>query len=340
MNRKLFILIAILLVTLFCNKTKEVSENEKLVSAPKSKTEPIIPTPEDNKLNPDRIELGKILFFDPRLSGSNWISCATCHNPGLGFGDGLPTAIGHGMKVLGKNTPTIINSAFGTKMFWDGRANSLEEQALGPIQAAGEMNQKMDELLLELKAIKSYLVLFEKAYPKEGITPITIGKAIASFERTINSFDSPYDSYLKGDKTAMSESATRGLVIFSSKGKCTACHMGNNFTDNGFHNLGLKSNKTDLGRFAVVPIKSMKGAFKTPTLRDVALTSPYMHDGSYKTLEEVIEHYDRGGDEKSNLDPNMSPLGLTAEEKKDLVSFMIALTGKPKNLIIPELPQN
>ncbi|RHX83315.1 cytochrome-c peroxidase [Leptospira stimsonii] len=297
------------------------------------------PFPKENEPNPTRIELGKILFFDPIVSGSNWISCATCHNPGLAWTDGLKTAIGHNMKVLGKNTPTIINSAFGEKMFWDGRADSLEEQALGPISSPDEMNQNPDELVLELKKIKGYRDRFERAYPNEGITKETIGKAIASFERSILSFQSPYDAWIQGDNKAINESAQRGQALFKGKANCIACHLGNNFTDDGFHNIGIKSKEKDPGRFKLVPVKSMKGAFKTPTLRDVALTAPYMHDGSYQTLEEVVDHYDRGGDDLSNLDPNMKPLKLSEEEKKDLISFMRSLTGKREPISIPTFPR-
>ncbi|TGK34712.1 tryptophan tryptophylquinone biosynthesis enzyme MauG [Leptospira gomenensis] len=318
-------------------------EEGKKETSLKNQTKPVetvsYPYPPDNRPTPERILLGKTLFFDPILSGSNWISCATCHNPGLGWSDGLKTAVGHNMKVLGKNTPTILNGAYGTKMFWDGRADNLESQALGPITSPDEMNQKMEELILELKNIPGYRELFSKAYPKEDISALTIGKAIANFERTILSSESPYDLWKKGDKTAMSESAQRGYSLFNSKANCVACHQGEQFTDNGFHNIGLKSNRKEAGRFALVPVKAMKGAFKTPGLRDVAKTGPYMHDGSYATLEEVVEHYDRGGDEPLNLDPNMSALKLTVQEKADLVEFMKSLNGKTAPISIPEMPR-
>ncbi|WP_240009264.1 cytochrome-c peroxidase [Leptospira sanjuanensis] len=297
------------------------------------------PFPPDNQPTPDRILLGKTLFFDPILSGSNWISCATCHNPGLGWSDGLKTAVGHNMKVLGKNTPTILNGAFGNKMFWDGRADNLEAQALGPIASPDEMNQNLDEAVLELKNIQKYKDLFAKAYPGEEISANTIAKAIANFERTIISTDSPFDRWKKGETNAISKSAQSGFALFNGKANCASCHQGEHFTDNGFHNIGLKSNRKDVGRFKIVPVKSMKGAFKTPTLRDVDFTGPYMHDGSYATLEEVVEHYDRGGDETSNLDPNMAPLKLNFQEKADLVAFMKSLTGKKRIVSIPELPR-
>lgn len=297
------------------------------------------PFPPDNVPTSERILLGRTLFFDPIVSGSNWISCASCHNPGLAWTDGLKTAVGHNMKILGKNTPTILNGAYGNKMFWDGRADNLEEQALGPITSPDEMNQNMEELILELKNIPGYKNLFSKAYPSEEISAATIGKAIASFERTIFSTESAFDRWKKGDKAALSESAQRGFTVFNGKANCSSCHQGEQFSDNGFHNIGLKNAVKEVGRFKIVPVKSMKGAFKTPGLRDVALTGPYMHDGSYTTLEEVIEHYDRGGDEKNNLDPNMLALKLTDQEKTDLVEFMKSLSGKRVSITIPEFPR-
>lgn len=324
----------LLFSTNFCGKKQSVKHAYSV---------PDLEMPSDNVSNPDRIELGKVLYFDPRLSGSNWISCATCHNPAMGWGDGLPTALGHNFQVLKRHSPTVINSAFYGLQFWDGRAETLEEQAAGPIVSPGEMNQDMDELVKELSEIKGYVDLFNKAYPGEGISKTTITKAIATFERTAISKDSPFDKYMEGDKTAISESAQRGFGLFVGKAQCAVCHSGFNFSDNGFHNIGVKNltESEDLGRYAVVPLPSMKGAFKTPTLRDIALSAPYMHNGMYKTLEEVIDHYDRKGDDKTNLSPNMQgpePLNLSAEEKKDLVEFLKSLTGKPVLVTLPTLP--
>lgn len=299
-----------------------------------------IPQPADNKLTQARIDLGKALFFDPRLSGSNWISCATCHNPTLGWSDGLKTAIGDRQKVLGRATPTILNTAYQRFQFWDGRERTLEAQALGPIAAKGEMNQNLDELVKELKAVKGYHPLFEAAYPGEGISKKTIGKAIASFERSIVSTESPFDAWLKGNKKAMSESAVRGFELFKGKARCILCHQGHNFIDDGFHNIGLPNNK-DEGRYAIKKVKVLKGAFKTPTLRDIGKTAPYMHNGVFATLEEVVNHYNGGGkDNMGNKSPTMSKLNLSSKEKKDLVTFLRSLSGKPQNVVIPELPAN
>ena len=295
------------------------------------------PEPADNVGNPERVELGKTLFFDPRLSGSNWISCASCHNPAMGWSDGLPTGIGHGMQALRRATPSLVNCGFNKSLMWDGRAASLEEQALGPIVAAVEMNQDLPGLVRKLSAIGGYRSLFEAAYPGEGITPRTIGKAIASFERTIVSGDSPFDRWRRGDELAVDESVKRGFSVFEGKGNCAKCHSGFNFTDDGFHNIGVRG-EPDVGRFALRPVRIAMGAFRTPTLRDVALTAPYMHNGAYRTLEEVVEHYDRGGDVTDNLSPDMKPLDLTAREKADLVSFMKSLTGKQMLVTLPQLP--
>ena len=298
----------------------------------------VVPTPPDNQLTPERIRLGEMLFFDPRLSGSNWISCATCHNPALGWSDGLPTAIGNGMNVLKRSTPTIVNSAFNNVQMWDGRFHTLEEQAVGPMQAPGEMNGSMEQILAKIQSKSGYVRAFEEAYPGEGITQTTLAKAIASFERTVVSRNSPFDQWVHGDEAAMAPSAKLGFTLFAGKAKCTACHQGPNFTDGGFHNIGIK-NTDDDGRYAKVPIMALKGAFKTPTLRDVALTAPYMHNGAYSTLEEVVDHYDRGGDQKENLDPNIKPLGLTDQEKQDLIEFLKALSGKQVAITLPRLPQ-
>jgi cytochrome c peroxidase len=299
-----------------------------------------VPAPADNQTTPERVELGKALFFDPRLSGSNWISCATCHNPALGWSDGLATGIGHGMKQLGRATPTIINTAFNPIQMWDGRKSTLEDQALGPIGADVEMNQPLPELIAKLEQIDGYRTLFRKAYPNEPISEKTLAKAIASFERTVISTESPFDRWRMGDQSAVDAPVKRGFEVFTGKGNCVACHQGFNFTDNGFHNIGVKDvGAVDLGRYNEKKLPSMKGAFKTPTLRDIALTAPYMRNGIYRTLDEVVEHYDRGGDVKENLSGNMKPLNLTAQEKADLVAFMNSLTGRHMAVAVPRLPQ-
>ena len=298
-----------------------------------------VPQGDNNASSPARVELGKQLFFDPRLSGSNSISCATCHNPALGWSDGQPKAVGHGTKVLGRASPTVLNAAYQKFQFWDGRAASLEEQALGPIASAVEMNQPMDELVDEIKAIPGYVDMFKTAYPDEDISPLTIAKAIAVFERTVVASESDFDRWLTGLDDAMSEEELWGFLVFKGKGNCTACHTGHSFADSKFHNIGLKG-EDNPGRYAIEPDEKLKGAFKTPTLRDIALTAPYMHNGAYATLEEVVEHYNKGGFENGGTpSPDMKPsLNLSERDKKALVAFMKSLTGDPVGITLPRLP--
>jgi cytochrome c peroxidase len=297
------------------------------------------PAPADNQPNEARIKLGEFLFFDPRLSRKGTMSCASCHNPALGWSDGLPTAVGFDMHKLPRATPTIINASFNNIQMWDGRKGTLEEQALGPIEAEGEMNLPLPELVARLKAIPGYAKFFDAAYPGDGISQQSVARAIASYERTVLSTESSFDRWRMGDAQAVSPAVKRGFELFNGKANCAICHMGYNFTDNGFHNIGLKDAADDVGRFAQRPLKSMRGAFKTPTLRDIGLTAPYMRNGAYTTLMEVVEHYDRGGDDKTNLDLNMVPLSLSPAEKADLVAFMESLTGAPREVRVPVLPR-
>ncbi len=294
---------------------------------------PQVGYPENNAYSPDKAELGKRLFFDPRLSGSNIISCATCHNPALGWADGLPKGIGHNGTKLGRNVPTVINTAFYSTQFWDGRAPSLEEQAKGPIASEAEMHQNPDELVAELKAIPGYVRHFERVFGDEGITYDTIARAIATYEREIVSADSRFDRFQHGERAALDESARRGWELFKGKARCTSCHNGPNFSDNRFHNIGVDDG--DEGRFAVTGKKRDKFAFKTPTLRDVTRTAPYLHNGQEATLMDVMKFYNRGGDKKPNA---LQELHLTDAEMADLVSFMYALESPFRAVTIPDLP--
>ena len=297
------------------------------------------PFPDENTFTPEREALGRALFFDPRLSGSGWISCASCHNPGLSWGDGLPRAIGHGMKTLGRRTPTILNLAWGQAFFWDGRADTLEAQALGPIQAAGEMNLDLPTMMARLVAIDGYQTLFAKAYPGEPVAPETVAKAIATFERGIVSPTAPFDRWLAGDEAAVSPEAKRGFVVFNTKAACAKCHSGWRFTDDSFHDIGVVGD--DVGRGALLAdIPAVQHAFKTPTLRDADRRSPYMHDGSVDTLEGVIDFYDRGGiAARASLSNDLKPLGLTGDEKRQLLAFMRTLTSPAGPVQVPSLPR-
>jgi len=297
-----------------------------------------VPFPADNAYTKDREFLGKTLFFDPRLSRSHSTSCASCHNPGFGWSDGLSKGIGFGMKPLGRHSPTILNTAWADLLFWDGRADSLESQALGPIASPGEMNMPLDELIKTVNAIPGYKPLFERAYPSAPINADTIARAIATFERTVVSTQAPFDKWIKGDESAISSDAKRGFDLFNGKAHCSQCHSGWNFTDNGFHDIGVRSD--DRGRGAKLPLDSMQFAFKTPTLRNADLRAPFMHDGSEENLESIVAFYDRGGDEnRPSLAPEMAPLHLSANEKQDLVEFLKALTSRDNPVEIPLLPR-
>ena len=301
---------------------------------------PVTPNfPKDNLHTPERETLGKALFFDPRLSGANSISCASCHNPSFSWGDGLPKGVGHGSKEVGRRTPTILNTGYAELLFWDGRAGSLEEQALGPIAAPGEMNLPLNQMVAKLKAIEGYKPMFDKAYPKEGISETTVAKAIATFERTVVSGTAPFDEWVAGKESALSDSAKRGFDLFNTKAACVKCHSGWNFTDDGFHDIGLASD--DVGRGKLLKeLESMQFAFKTPTLRNARQRAPFMHDGSEPTLEAVVQYYNRGGASKRpSLSPEIQTLNLTDTEVKDLCNFMDTLASNDRPVEIPVLPR-
>lgn len=302
------------------------------------------PHPEDNVPNAARVELGKKLFFDPRLSGDGNMSCASCHSPLLGWSDGLGTGKGFKSMVLDRASPTVFNTAYNSIQMWDGRKKSLEDQAMGPMEASAEMNMDTARLFTWLNGNAGYKALFAAAYPGEALDAGTLSKAIASFERTVVSNTSPFDAWVAGDKNALTPDQVKGFALFidPKKANCAACHSGANFTDNGFHNLGLASygkDNPDVGRFAQKPVASMKGAFKTPTVREAARTAPYFHDGSARTLEELVDFYAKGGVVKTNRSASMKELPLNADEKAQLVAFMNALSSPHKPLTLPELPR-
>src|SRR5512139_434180 len=238
--------------------------------------------PDDNPMSEDRIALGKFLYFDKRLSKDMTISCATCHIPFHGFADPHRTSSGVAAKLGGRNSPTVINRLFSADQFWDGRAKDLESQAHGPLTNPVEMAMgSHDDVVKRVKAVKEYAPLFKKAFGDDKIDIERIGKAIASYERTVVAGNSPYDRYQAGDKDALSPAAVRGMQLFNGKGNCKACHTGFNFTDETYQNIGVGMNKPnpDLGRYEVTHNDADRGKFKTPTLRNIAQTAPYMHDG-------------------------------------------------------------
>jgi len=301
------------------------------------------PEPEDNRGTPERIELGRALFFDPRLSGNGTLSCGTCHNPALGWSDGLRTGVGINGTVLGRATPTVVNTAYNTQFMWDGRKKSLEDQALGPMKTPEEMKTDFGAAIKLLNSVAGYREMFAKAYPGEPISEDTVAKAIAAFERTVVSRDSRFDRWVQGDRSAITAQEWRGYQVFKdpAKGNCAVCHSAPNFTDNGYHNIGIAHapGAEDAGRYKIRPLAVLKGAFKTPTLRDVELTGPYFHNGTAATLAEVVDHYARGGDDRSNVSKDVRKLDLSEQDKADLVAFMKALTGSTRSASIPALPQ-
>ena len=297
--------------------------------------------PADNPLTKAKIELGKQLYFDKRLSSDNTGSCASCHDPNKGWSNDAAFATGVDGQMGGRSAPTIINSAYFPLQFWDGRAKGLEGQALGPIANPIEMNLPIDKAIEKLNEIPGYKKQFRKVF-KSDITADGIAKAIASFERTVLSGNAPYDQFKAGDESALSPAAKRGMDLFFNKAKCSACHKGHSFTDLAFHNLGVGFDKDnpDMGRFAVTKQEGDKGRFKTPPLRDIHTSAPYMHDGSLKTLKEVVDFYNKGGVKNAQLDEEMKPLKLTEEEVADLVIFMKEglKSAKYPHVDPPELP--
>jgi cytochrome c peroxidase len=298
--------------------------------------------PRDNALSQAKIELGKQLYFDGRLSRDNTVSCASCHDPNKGWSNGARFATGIGGQVGGRSAPTIINAGYSYYQFWDGRAQHVEGQALGPVQNPIEMDLTLDELVAKLNQIDGYRKQFRKVFGGD-VTSHGIAKAIGAFERTVLSGNAPYDRFKAGDKTALSEGAERGRHVFFNRAHCSACHAGGNFSDGGFHNLGvgIHAKEPDLGRYNETKLLGDRGAFKTPTLREIARTAPYMHDGSLATLEDVVEYYDKGGTRNPQLDEEMFPLKLTEQERADLVVFLKQGLSSPDypNIERPKLPK-
>jgi cytochrome c peroxidase len=304
--------------------------------------------PDENPYTPAKAELGKLLFFDKRLSSDGSIACASCHDPSKAFGDGAANSLGIGGQRGGRSAPTVINRAYSTLQFWDGRAPTLEEQAKGPIANPIEMtiDKRTDlahsNVVKRLKAVPGYAERFKTVFGTADVTIDQVAQAIATFERTVLSGNSPFDRYQAGDQKALTPAQRRGLDVFYKKAACDSCHIGFNFTDGSFENIGIGMDRPnpDLGRYLVTHREQEKGAFKTPTLREIEHTGPYMHDGSLRSLEEVVEHYDKGGIKNPQLNQRIKPLHLTPQEKNDLVAFLKALSGEGWQQIKPpqELP--
>ncbi len=288
----------------------------------------VAPIPADNTMTPRKIDLGKMLFFDPRLSSSGVVSCATCHNPSFAFTDRVPRALGHKQQVGPRNTPTVLNSAFLGSQFWDGRAKTLEEQALGPIQASVEMNETLENVVGRLGALPAYVTLFKESFPREErpINAQNVAKAIAAFERTLITPDSPFDRFLSGDKEAISSNAKKGWELFQQKG-CVSCHSGPNFTNSEFYRIQVPGS-TDLGRYQTTKKEEDKYKFRVQTLRNVALTYPYFNNGSVWSLRDAVKI----------MSKEMLQSETGDEEAAHIEEFLKTLTGQMPKFDYPVLP--
>ncbi|MDR3702333.1 MAG: cytochrome c peroxidase [Candidatus Sulfopaludibacter sp.] len=291
---------------------------------------PPLTWPRENAYSAAKVELGRYLYFERRISADESVSCASCHAPEHAFTDGAAVSTGIKLQKGNRSAPTVINRAYSLAQFWDGRAATLEEQAKGPMANPIEMGNTHEAIAGRLRTIQGYRLLFAKAFGSDEVNIDRVAMAIASFERTVLSGNAPYDRYVNGDKKAMAPAQVRGMKVFFDTAKCDKCHEGANFTLNAYANLGVGTDKPepDVGRYAVTHDPRDWGVFKTPTLREISRTAPYMHDGSLPTLEEVVDFYDRGGKPNRNLDANIKPLHLTAEQKSDLVAFLKALNGE------------
>ncbi len=309
----------------------QTAQGEYKLKIPFGLEETAVVIPADNPMTNEKIELGRLLFFDKRLSQDNTIACANCHLAKFGFTDGKPVSTGIRGQKGGRSAPASINRVFSSAQFWDGRAATLEAQSVGPFTNPIEHGfANYDVMMAKMMKIAGYRELFKEVFG-EDISIDNVGKAIASFQRTVLSGNSPADRFDQGQEAeAIPAEAQHGLILFRDKARCTKCHSGFNFTDEKFHNLGLgwDDNKVDLGRYMVTKNAEDIGAFKTPTLREIARSAPYTHDGRFKTLEEVVNFYNKGGVKNPHQDPLILPLELTDEEKRDLVQFLHTLNGE------------
>jgi cytochrome c peroxidase len=331
---------AVLLLALFCGCKAPVSSRPVGPSAAIDPPLglPPVPLPPGNPPTRESIALGRRLFYDPSLSKDNSISCASCHNPIFRFSDARARSVGVGGALGLRHAPTLVNVAYSPLLFWDGRAASLESQVLSPMADPLEMNQTHEASIVKLKRNPADAAMFRAAFGTDDITLDRVENALASFERTILCGGSPFDRYqYQGQKNALTPAQVRGLAVFTDphRGNCSSCHtIGPKyalFTDGQFHNTGEGADDNDEfadpGRYKVTHVDADKGAFKTPTLRDVALSGPYMHDGKLKTLKDVVDFYAGKGNSNPNLDVRMKAIDLTGQDRVDLVEFLKSLTG-------------
>ena len=346
MNRRVLstlLCFAVIAGLLLCYNASEPSVSArpigKTIAIPTPLGLPRVPIPADNSPTAETVELGRQLYFDPQLSSDGTVSCSSCHSPAFGMADSKPLSEGVAKKLGARNSPTVLNAAYYTKEFWDGRARSLEQQVEFPIQNPVEMAHTLRGVERKLSADPGYVAEFQQAFGPGPITMHRVENALASFERTMLSGNSPFDRWYYGhDESAVSDSTKRGFEVFRNPklGNCVTCHQVNEhyalFTDNQFHNIGVgatEENIADPGRYVVTHRESDLGAFKTPSLRNVAVTAPYFHDGSRKTLKDTVDFYVGGGNSNPHLDKEVHSLNfLTGQQRADLVSFMESLTGE------------
>ena len=286
-----------------------------------------VPIPSHNPLTVEKVALGQRLFFDPQLSEDRSVSCASCHLPTKAFADPRPLSVGvHGRLGI-RNSPTLVNAAYLKLLFWDGGAFSLESQVLGPLENPVEMDMNLGSLLDRIEVDSTYVQAFQTVFGQQPDL-VTLTQALASFQRTIRSSGSRLDAYREGQTSALTPGELRGLALFEGKAGCVSCHAGPLFTDQAFKNNGIEIALSDSGRARITLDTKDFGKFRTPSLRNVGLTAPYMHDGRFSTLEDVIEHYNAGGSGARGQDPLVVPLSLSPTEKEDLVSFLQSLTDE------------
>jgi cytochrome c peroxidase len=297
-----------------------------------------VPFPPDNPFSPEKADLGRMLFFDPLLSRSGTISCATCHHPRLAWGDGLPRAVGEARVPLPLRSPTMLGAAWLAAFGWDGKFPSLESVAFTPMTAAANMGRDEHEVLRDISQSEAYRTAFERVFPGEGVSRSSVERALATYERTIVPDIAPFDRWIAGDEGAIPEAAKRGFDLFTGPAECSECHSSWRFTDDSFRDIGIGGDN-DPGRGRLFPNSPrLRHAFKVPTLRDATKRAPYMHDGSQASLESVVAFYDRGGVARPSRDEHIHPLGLSAGERDDLIAFLQTLTGAQARDPSPIIP--
>ena len=322
--------IALSLLTALINASVLVRQTDVPSSAPTIPPlglDVYLPAPPDNPITAEKLALGERLFAEERLSADGRTSCATCHQPERAFTDGRRVSRGVFGRGGRRNVPSILNRGYGTSFFWDGRAAMIEDQVRQAISGSRDLGLPVAVAVDRLSNDAVYIAAFDAAFAGP-VSSDRLVQAIATFVRGARSGGSPVDRFLAGDVAALSPAARRGYALFTGAARCSRCHAGPLFTDEEFHNTGVSWGR-DAGRFEVTGLPQDRGRFKTPSLRDVALTAPYMHDGSIDTLDDVVEFYDRGGGANPNLDASIRPLRLPADQRADLVSFLRALQGRP-----------